>query len=65
MGRWDSKYNRTVAEVDNITILGSKTDNHKFWLVVNSDIVREDILTDDETAMLFYGYFCGKEFDIL
>ena len=65
MAKYESKYYRSVAEKDNVAIIGNRENNNKYWLVIDNHIIREDLLTDDETAILFYGYICGKELDII
>lgn len=62
MGRWDDKYNRTVAEIDDIYILASKTVEHIYFLVLGSEIVRKDMFMDDEAAKEWYGYMCQLKF---
>lgn len=62
MDRWDSKYNRTVAEIDDISILASKTIEHIYFLVLDSKIVRKDMFMDDKAAKEWYGYMCQMKF---
>lgn len=64
MAKYESKYHRSVAEKDNVAIIGNRENNNKYWLVIDNHIIREDLLTNDEVAKEFYGYVCRMEFDI-